>query len=402
MLGGPQNLFCNRMCCSFDALGGLQWRTLPAPACALAHLPRSLPSPCPRLSPTACPQKYGTPVVKSGTDFREFTEIELTVGPAEVSPASAGAAGTAGAADAAVAADAQPCSPPATPRSLMLTAWQLPGRVADSVASLPDSMARLALRSHARCSKWAKLAGIPALAGCSLASGKDGGGGGDGNGNGSSCDSPAAEAPHCLHLQSPRGGGKTATPEGRSAALVYEEAAAASLATSLIGTRLAGVGSTDSSGSGISGSGGSVSPLLLTFHCLRHVITSELPEDPEVAEIVQVSSSSVRLVVALFCAGIDKWRPVCSLVAALGVWGPCEASTPIYHLMPTSPTCGAPLIAAVRQADGRAHGCGGGAQRHRPGWPLLHVSWGKVLALRGKGWLCCSYSATDLDGRFSA
>lgn len=304
--------------------------------------------------------------MKSGTDFREFTEIELTVGPAEVSPAGAEAAGTARTADAAAAADAQPCSPPATPRSLMLTAWQLPGRVADSVASLPDSMARLALRSHERCSKWAKLAGIPALAGCALAAGENGG---SGDRDGSSSGSPVAETPHCL--QSPRGGGKTATPEGRSAALVYEEAAAASLATSLIGTRLAGAGSIDSSSSG---SDGSASPLLLTFHCLRHVITSELPEDPEVAEIVQVSRSSVRSVVALFCASIDKWRPVCSSVTALCVWGPCEASTPIYHVMPTSPTCGAPSTAALRQADGRAHGCGGGAQRHRPGWPLLYVS----------------------------
>ncbi|KAI7838764.1 hypothetical protein COHA_007557 [Chlorella ohadii] len=237
--------------------------------------------------------KHGTPVVKSGTDFREFTEIQLTVGPAE--PAPAGAAGAAGAAagdgGGAAAAYEQPCSPPATPRSLMVTAWQLPGRVADSVATLPDSMARLALRSHARCSKWARLAGIPALAGCNLSADAGDNGGGD------SCGSPAAETPHCL--QSPRGGGENATPEGHSAALVYEEAAAASLATSLIATRLAGSGSLDgagdvggsskSAGSGSSGGGGSgaAPQLQLTFHCLRHVITAELPEDPEVVEIVQ-------------------------------------------------------------------------------------------------------------------
>lgn len=251
-------------------------------------------------------QAYGTPVVKSGTDFREFTEIELTVGPAELAPAApdaagaaAGAAGAA-AAGAAGAAERQPGSPPTAPRSLLVSARQLPGRVADSVAGLPDQMARLALRSHQRCSKWAKLAGIPALAGCNLSAGEKS------SGQGSPCGSPAADTPHCLH--SPSGGGPNATPEGKSAALVYEEAATASLATSLVATRPAGgggsaagpSGAAGSSSGGADGSGGaegsSSSAPLLTFHCLRHIIDSELPEDPEVAEIVEAS-------LGLLCGG---------------------------------------------------------------------------------------------------
>ena len=111
-------------------------------------------------------QAYGTPVVKSGTDFREFTEIELTVGPAELAPAApdaagaaAGAAGAA-AAGAAGAAERQPGSPPTAPRSLLVSARQLPGRVADSVAGLPDQMARLALQQVGQAGRHSSAGGL--------------------------------------------------------------------------------------------------------------------------------------------------------------------------------------------------------------------------------------------------
>lgn len=273
----------------------------------------------------------------------------------------------------------------------MVTAWQLPGRVADSVATLPDSMARLALRSHARCSKWARLAGIPALAGCNLSADTGNNGGGA---SGDSCGSPVAETPHCL--QSPRGGGENATPEGHNAALVYEEAAAASLATSLIATRLAGSGSLDgsvgsgSSSSSASGGSGNAQPVELTFHCLRHVITAELPEDPEVVETVKVRCSVVdwSLVGRLCSWAHVSPAPKCLLCIctntcqriALPLHSPhllqrhgklMDETTPVVT---RNPACLlTPSIAALRKADGRADGRCGGPQRNRPGRPLFHV-----------------------------
>ncbi len=281
----------------------------------------------------------------------------------------------------------------------MVTAWQLPGRVADSVATLPDSMARLALRSHARCSKWARLAGIPALAGCNLSADTGNNGGGA---SGDSCGSPVAETPHCL--QSPRGGGENATPEGHNAALVYEEAAAASLATSLIATRLAGSGSLDgsvgsgSSSSSSSGGSGDAQPVELTFHCLRHVITAELPEDPEVVEIVKVSSGLVivssKLVICRAAVQLGSSEP-CTHQPALHLHRdtPCMECARSHdspaaarreddgeQMAPASyPDClRTPSIAALREADGRKDGCCGGPQRNRTGWPLLHVRNGRL------------------------
>ena len=276
-------------------------------------------------------------MVKSGTDFREFTEIQLTV----ACPAT-------GAVAEPEAAEGPAGSLAAGTRSHVGAAGQLPGKAAGAVASLPSTvaglpgsvaglpgrMASLALSAHKRCSKWARLAGIPALAGCSLSSEPPSSGGG-----------AEDEQLHCLH--SPRGGGENATPEGRSAALVYEAAAEASLATSLLVSRPAG-GS--SGGSGEVG-GGAAPPLQLTVHCLRHVITSELPEDPEVAAIVQASwwdcscSCGWSGLHALRCAAARglamRWRrcPLQLCLRPAAALDPSEAPAP--SCLPTRP---APLV----------------------------------------------------------
>lgn len=270
--------------------------------CAAAAAPCS-PAPPARLCGPS-PQAHNTAVVKSGTDFREFSEISLTVAAPAAAPAVAEepAGGLAAGARSLVGAAGQlPGKAAGMATSLPDTVASLPG----AVASLPSKMASGVLAAHQRCSKWARLAGIPALAGCNLSAS-----GGGGTEDGSSC---GDEPPHCLH--SPRGGGDNATPEGRSAALVYEAAAEASLATSLLVSRPAG-----GSAGGDQGASGKAAPPQLTVQCLRHVITSELPEDPEVAAIVQVRGWEWLRVV---CRRCSRWacREHCG--ACLAGWRLC-------------------------------------------------------------------------------
>lgn len=204
-------------------------------------------------------------VVKSGTDFRELTTIHLTL--TAVAPDAEPGADAAAGSDADAAGDA---AAGAAEPSLL---WSAAQQAAQLPAAVADAMADLAARAHCLCSQWAHLAGIPALAGCTLQPAPD-----------ASCAWGTADEDG-LEVgeppMSPSGGGAGACAAGRSAAAVYEASAAASLATSLCCCRWAG-------GSRSPAGGGGKPPLHLAVQCVRHAITSDLPEDPEVAEMVEV------------------------------------------------------------------------------------------------------------------
>lgn len=244
----------------------------------------------------------------------------------------------------AAVAEAETADPsrPHSPRALLVSAGQLPGRVAERAAEIPERLAQLALASHARCSKWARLAGIPALAGCALGRADGGQEGGD-----------AAD----LGCHSPAGGGAQATPAGHDAASVYEATAAASLATSLLATRRAG-----------GAAAGAAAPLL-TVMCVRHGITSDIPEHPAVAEIVEVGWGQRVMRIGTGChPGVDlRSGARCPRSGDCGA-RPVTQSTPRH-----APPLGRGT-AAVRQGHGGAHGCGSGILRSGPGRPVCHVS----------------------------
>ncbi|KAI3425775.1 hypothetical protein D9Q98_007750 [Chlorella vulgaris] len=153
-------------------------------------------------------QPHGTPVVKSGTDFQDLTEIQITL--SEYSTAAA--AGTA-----AGAAEGEP------------QAQALPG---------------------------AHRAELPGLVGTLVGSSSSG------------ATSPCPPASPQLEAAVAASGGAGGAP----AAAAYQCEASASLASSLSTCRAAG---------------GAAGGPFVTVKCVRHTITSDIPEDPEVAAIVQ-------------------------------------------------------------------------------------------------------------------
>jgi hypothetical protein len=154
-------------------------------------------------------QPHGTPVVKSGTDFQDLTEIQITLCEYSTAAAARTAAG---------AAEGEP------------SAQALPG-------------------FH--------RAELPGLVGTLV---------GSSNGGATSSCPPASPQLEAAVAASGGAGGATA-------AAAYQCEANASLATSLSTCRAAG------------GAAGGPS---VTIKCVRHTITSDIPEDPEVAAIVQV------------------------------------------------------------------------------------------------------------------
>lgn len=177
---------------------------------------------------------HATAIVKSGTDFRDCTEISLILS----SPA----------------AELVSPAPPATSSAAVAALAHLPSQLAQRCAEIADE-------AQERCSKWARLAAIPALTGCRLKAAADGAG--------------ASGAGAGMHACEPCGGdAEGASPDVAEAVSVYEACAAASLATSLVTTRPLG---------------GAAGAPLLTVQAARHTITSELAEDAVVQEIVQAS-----------------------------------------------------------------------------------------------------------------
>lgn len=294
-------------------------------------------------------------MAKSGTDFRDCTEIIVAItrdssacteaaaaAAAEVAGGMAAGAGAAAAEGAGEAALSPRLLAAARLGSLKLAPERLAqlGRVPTAVA---DTMAELAERAQQRCSKWARLAGIPALAGCQLASWL-------GKSSSSSSDLKDAEQPECPDCHAASGGGEGATPQGQDAASVYETYADASLATSLLSCRTAG-GAAQAAGAA------AAPPVHLAVQCVRHTITSDVPEDPEVAEIVEVGPVGLQA-----CTG--------HVVLSDGLPGPAMLPNP-------------------------CHACSHGPAA----FPRCLQRYKAVMGERMD--VVVGYSATDLDGRFA-